>query len=113
MGLPAFHPTAETRQILLSIYGPAHSSGIDPWVGGLLESGIGRAHNLALASLPGFTLPGDVSESARYYARDVIEPPVTMERDGTVELPTAPGLGFEVLGERLIEYSERTLTLTA
>jgi O-succinylbenzoate synthase len=66
------------------------------WCGGMLESGIGRAHNIALASLPGFTLPGDISASARYFAHDLISPEVTVASDGTVAVPDAIGLGFEV-----------------
>ena len=66
------------------------------WCGGMLESGIGRAHNVALASLPGFTLPGDISGSRRYFERDVIVPPVEVAADGTVAVPTSAGLGFEV-----------------
>jgi O-succinylbenzoate synthase len=66
------------------------------WCGGMLESGVGRAHNVALASLPGFTLPGDISGSRRYFERDVIVPPVEVTADGTVDVPTSPGLGFDV-----------------
>jgi O-succinylbenzoate synthase len=66
------------------------------WCGGMLESGIGRAHNVALASLPGFTLPGDISGSRRYFERDVIVPPVEVAADGTVAVPTSAGLGFDV-----------------
>jgi O-succinylbenzoate synthase len=66
------------------------------WCGGMLESGVGRAHNLALASLPAFELPGDISASRRYFARDVIEPEVLVNADGTVDVPRAPGLGFEI-----------------
>ena len=66
------------------------------WCGGMLESGIGRAHNIALSTLPGFTLPGDVSASARYWEEDIIEPPVTVSRAGTIKAPTDPGIGFEV-----------------
>jgi O-succinylbenzoate synthase len=66
------------------------------WCGGMLESGIGRAHNIALASLPGFTLPGDLSASRRYFARDVIAPEVEVGSDGTVEVPRGPGIGFEI-----------------
>lgn len=66
------------------------------WCGGMLESGIGRAHNIALASLKGFTLPGDISASSRYFERDVISPEVTVNPDGTVAVPDSPGLGFEV-----------------
>jgi len=70
--------------------------GVPLWCGGMLESGIGRAHNVALASLPGFTLPGDISGSRRYFERDVIVPPVEVAADGTVAVPTSAGLGFEV-----------------
>ena len=66
------------------------------WCGGMLESGIGRAHNIALASLKGFTLPGDISASSRYFERDVIYPEVTVAPDGTVAVPDGVGLGFEV-----------------
>jgi O-succinylbenzoate synthase len=66
------------------------------WCGGMLESGVGRAHNVALASLRGFSLPGDISGSSRYFERDVVVPPVEVAEDGTVAVPTSPGLGFEV-----------------
>ena len=71
------------------------AQGIDVWCGGMLESGIGRAHNLAIAALPGFTLPGDTAPSARYWERDVIVPEVTMNH-GTVDVPSGPGLGFDI-----------------
>jgi O-succinylbenzoate synthase len=70
--------------------------GVPLWCGGMFESGIGRAHNVALASLPGFTLPGDISASSRYFERDVIVPPVEVAKDGTVAVPTSPGLGYDV-----------------
>lgn len=70
--------------------------GVPMWCGGMMESGIGRAHNVALASLPGFTLPGDISASSRYFERDVVVPPVEVAADGTVAVPTSPGLGFDV-----------------
>ena len=66
------------------------------WCGGMLESGIGRAHNIAMSTLPGFTLPGDVSASSRYWAEDVIEPEVEVSSRGTITVPTSPGLGFSV-----------------
>ena len=69
---------------------------IPVWCGGMLESGIGRAHNIALASLRGFTLPGDISASSRYFKRDIISPEVTVASDGTVAVPDSVGLGFEV-----------------
>jgi len=80
----------------LAIHRLCYQSGIPVWCGGMLESGIGRAHNLALASLPGFTLPGDISASARYFARDLICPEVTIAADGTAEVPAGVGLGFQV-----------------
>ena len=80
----------------LPIHDLCYQRGIPVWCGGMLESGIGRAHNLALASLPGFGLPGDISASSRYFDRDLIVPEVTVAADGTVEVPRGPGLGFEV-----------------
>ena len=80
----------------LAIHDLCYAKGVPVWCGGMLESGIGRAHNIALASLPGFTLPGDISASSRYFARDVIIPAVTVSANGTVGVPRAFGLGFEV-----------------
>ena len=65
------------------------------WCGGMLETGIGRAANAALAALDGFTLPGDVSASRRFYARDIVTEPIDVV-DGHVAVPTAPGFGFEL-----------------
>jgi O-succinylbenzoate synthase len=62
----------------------------------MLETGIGRASNLALASLPGFTLPGDISATDRYYEVDVAVPRFTLNSDGTIDVPTGPGLGVDV-----------------
>lgn len=64
------------------------------WCGGMLESGIGRAHNIAMSSLPGFTLPGDVSASRRYWHQDIIDPEVTVTPQGTIRVPETPGLGY-------------------
>jgi O-succinylbenzoate synthase len=69
--------------------------GIPNWCGGMLESGIGRAHNIAMSTLPNFTLPGDVSASARYWTEDIIEPAVTVTPQGTIKVPSGPGIGFE------------------
>ena len=80
----------------LAIHDLCHSRNIPVWCGGMLESGIGRAHNIALASLPGFTLPGDISASSRYFSKDVIDPEVSVSDDGTVDVPVRPGLGFSV-----------------
>lgn len=80
----------------LAIHDLCYERGVPVWCGGMLESGIGRAHNLALASLPGFTLPGDISASSRYFARDVIVPEVMVREDGTAEVPGGVGMGFDV-----------------
>ena len=80
----------------LAIHDLCAARGVPVWCGGMLESGIGRAHNIALASLRGFTLPGDISASARYFEHDLISPEVTVASDGTVAVPEGIGLGFEV-----------------
>ncbi len=80
---------------------------IPVWCGGMLESGIGRAHNIAMATLAGFTLPGDVSASARYWAQDIIEPAVTVSPQGTIAAPDGPGIGFEVNLSRVDELTVR------
>ncbi|HKQ99497.1 MAG TPA: o-succinylbenzoate synthase [Pyrinomonadaceae bacterium] len=84
---------------------------IPVWCGGMLESGIGRAHNIAMATLEGFTLPGDVSASARYWEEDVIEPAVTVTPRGTIIAPDAPGLGFEIKRERIEKLTVRRVTI--
>lgn len=72
------------------------SKNIPVWHGGMLESGIGRAGNVALASLSNFTLPGDISASKRYYKNDIVEPEFVVNKDGTMDVPTKPGIGVEV-----------------
>lgn len=74
---------------------------IPVWCGGMLETGIGRAHNVALASLDGFTLPNDISASERYYKQDLVEPPFKLNADGTLNVPQGPGIGVEVLPDQL------------
>jgi O-succinylbenzoate synthase len=78
----------------------------------MLESGIGRAHNIHLSTLPNFTLPGDVAASRRYYVPDLIEPPIEVRANGTIEVPSGPGIGVHVVVERLDRVTERTLILT-
>jgi len=75
--------------------------GIPVWCGGMLEMGIGRAHNVHLASLPNFRLPGDVSASARYFETEIIGEPFTIEPDGTMRVPTKPGIGVTVLEDTI------------
>ena len=76
--------------------------GTPVWCGGMLESGIGRAHNIAMSTLAGFTLPGDVSASARYWEEDIIDPEVTVSSSGTIAAPKGIGIGYEV-NERRVE----------
>lgn len=86
--------------------------GVPVWCGGMVETGIGRAANAALAALPGFTLPGDISASSRFYRRDIVRDPITVE-DGHVRVPDGPGMGFEIDDEFLDEVTTRTVTLDA
>jgi O-succinylbenzoate synthase len=85
----------------LAIHDLCVARGTPVWCGGMLESGIGRAYNVALASLPGFTLPGDLSPSARYWAEDVVSPEWTMDAAGQVAVPTGPGLGVTPRTDRI------------
>ena len=80
----------------IAVHNAAMERGVPVWCGGMLETGIGRAHNIALSSLPGFTLPGDVSASKRYWAEDIIEPEVEVSSKGEITVPTTAGRGFEV-----------------
>ncbi|MGC2621073.1 MAG: o-succinylbenzoate synthase [Acidobacteriaceae bacterium] len=83
------------------------------WCGGMLESGIGRAHNIAMSALPGFALPGDVSASQRYWARDIVTPEVTVNPDGTITVPTTPGLGFDIDRDYVSHLTVRSESWTA
>ena len=86
----------------MAIHDVAARAGMPVWCGGMLESGIGRAYNVALASLPNFSLPGDLSPSARYWARDIVSPEWTMDDEGMVHVPlTRPGLGVTVDRDRI------------
>jgi O-succinylbenzoate synthase len=76
------------------IHGLCQSKQIPVWCGGMLESGIGRAHNIALSTLKNFSLPGDVTASRRYWAEDVIDPEVTVTPQGTIGVPSGPGIGY-------------------
>ncbi len=76
------------------VHDVCRAKNIPVWCGGMLESGVGRAHNIALSSLPGFTLPGDVSASRRYWTEDIIDPEVTVSTQGTIRVPQSAGLGF-------------------
>jgi o-succinylbenzoate synthase len=86
---------------------------IPVWCGGMLESGIGRAHNIAMSTLPGFTLPGDVSASKRYWAEDIIDPEVEVTSQGTIHVPTGAGIGYSVKRDRINQLTVRTNTWSA
>jgi O-succinylbenzoate synthase len=89
----------------------ARENEIPIWCGGMLESGIGRAHNIALSTLAGFTLPGDVSASARYWEEDIIEPAVKVSERGTITAPESPGIGFAVNLPRIEALTVRKETI--
>lgn len=84
---------------------------IPVWCGGMLESGIGRAHNIAMSTLTGFTLPGDVSASSRYWTEDIIDPPVIVSSSGTIRVPTAAGIGFNINLPRIESLTVRKETI--
>ena len=97
----------------IAVHDVAERQGVPVWCGGMLESGIGRSHNIALSSLPNFSLPGDVSASQRYWAEDIIEPEVVVSAFGEIRVPTRPGRGYEVRRERVEALTVRTLRITA
>jgi O-succinylbenzoate synthase len=90
------------------IHDLCEKNGIPVWCGGMLESGIGRAHNIALSTLPNFTLPGDVSASKRYWVEDIIEPEVVVSSRGTITVPTAPGIGYNLKMDLIEKLATRT-----
>jgi len=95
-----------------AVHDVCQAAGVPVWCGGMLESGVGRAYNVALASLPNFSLPGDLSPSSRYWARDIVEPEWTMNAEGMVRVPReAPGLGVRVDVERIEAITARRETL--
>ena len=86
------------------------AAGVPVWHGGMLESGVGRAHNLHLSTLPNFRLPGDIAASKRYYAEDLIEPAIDVEPDGTVRVPDqGPGIGVTIVEDRVARATLRHL----
>ena len=97
----------------IALHNVAAERGIPVWCGGMLETGIGRSHNIALSSLPNFSLPGDVSASSRYWSEDIIEPAVTVSSKGEIEVPTSIGRGFEVRRDRIDAITVRHQTVHA
>ena len=97
----------------VAVHDLCRERGIPVWCGGMLESGIGRLHNIAIASLPGFTMPGDTSASDRYWDEDIIEPPVVLSSGGTVEVPTGAGIGYRVRNELIDKLKVDTQSFSA
>jgi len=87
-----------------AIAGYCADNHMDVWSGGMLETGIGRAFNIHLQTLPGFVLPGDTSETSRYFTEDIVDQPVVLEPDGFIKIPEGPGIGVRVLSERLDRF---------
>jgi O-succinylbenzoate synthase len=96
----------------LRIHDLAQAHSIPVWCGGMLESGVGRAHNIALSTLPNFVLPGDVSASKRYWTRDITSPPVEVSTAGTIRVSEASGFGYELDLDYLRHVTVRQETLT-
>ena len=97
----------------IAMHDLAAAHGIPVWHGGMLESGIGRAHNIHLSTLANFTLPGDVAASRRYFVPDLIEPAIEVRRDGTIEVPRGPGIGVTLVQDRIEHATEERLELLA
>lgn len=97
----------------IAVHNAALERGVSVWCGGMLESGIGRAHNIALSTLENFSLPGDVSASARYWVEDIIEPEVTVSSAGEIAIPDTPGRGYEVRADLIERLTSRKETIRA
>ena len=97
----------------IRVHDMAAEAGIPVWHGGMLESGIGRAHNIHLSSLPNFTLPGDIAASRRYYAPDLIEPGIELRPDGTIAVPQGPGIGVAIDWDRVARATEQSYEVRA
>ena len=96
----------------VAVHNLCRSRGMPVWCGGMLETGVGRASNLALASLPGFTLPGDISASERYYLRDITHERFSLNADSTIDVPSAPGLGVTIDPSALKAFTLAETSLT-
>ncbi|HSL46567.1 MAG TPA: o-succinylbenzoate synthase [Anaerolineales bacterium] len=100
-----------SQGIIIHDYCREHS--VPVWCGGMLETGVGRASNLAIASLPGFVLPGDISASDRYYQRDITNERFVLNEDSTIDVPNAPGLGITIDEDALKQFTLSEITLKA
>ena len=97
--------------VMRKIHDLCQRSKIPMWCGGMLETGIGRAQNIALSTLENFTLPGDVSASKRYWAEDLVDPEIEVTPKGTIKVPTGPGIGFQPKLERIQKVTTRSEVL--
>jgi len=97
----------------IAVHNAAQERGIPVWCGGMLESGVGRSHNIALSTLENFTLPGDVSASSRYWAEDIVEPEITVSAEGEIAIPDTPGRGYEVRADLVEQLTVRRETIRA
>ena len=97
----------------IKIHDIAQVHNVPVWCGGMLESGIGRVHNIHLSSLGNFTLPGDVSASKRYWKEDIVEPEVTVSARGTIQVPNVPGTGYQIKEDLIEHLTVRKETLRA
>ncbi|HZD32059.1 MAG TPA: o-succinylbenzoate synthase, partial [Candidatus Angelobacter sp.] len=95
----------------IAVHNVAERFGVPVWCGGMLESGIGRSHNVALSTLPNFKLPGDVSASQRYWKEDIIEPEVVVSPTGTIAVTNKPGRGYDLRPELIEKLTVRRQTL--
>jgi O-succinylbenzoate synthase len=97
----------------IAVHNAAQERGIPVWCGGMLEAGIGRSHNIALSTLENFTLPGDVSASARYWKEDIVESEITVSTAGEITIPDTPGRGYEVKTDLVEQLTVRKETIRA
>src|ERR1700677_4662888 len=95
----------------IAVHNAALERGIPVWCGGMLESGIGRAHNIALSTLEGFSLPGDVSASKRYWKEDIIEPEVQVSPEGMIAISEQPGTGYRIREDLIEKLTVRKETI--
>jgi O-succinylbenzoate synthase len=95
----------------IRLHDVAAAHGVPVWHGGMLESGIGRAHNIHLSTLPNFSLPGDVAASRRYYAPDLIDPEIVVRQDGTIAVPDGPGIGVHIVADRVAAATQEKTEL--
>ena len=105
-------PRAWRRRIAARLHDAAQQAGIPVWCGGMLEAGIGRAHNIALSTLPNFVLPGDVSASKRYWTHDIIAPEVEVSAKGTIAIRDEPGFGYAIDHDFLKSVTVREETIS-